>query len=75
MPNTTKRWFRLVFAKRTPGICRICGCTMYDPCYSPEHGYCWWWDAEETLCSHCADKRIFQKPNTIHCVNTDNPTI
>lgn len=75
MASNTKRWFRLVFAKRTQGVCRVCGCTMYDPCYSPGQGYCWWWDADETLCSHCASKEIFSNPKTIHCVNSDRPTI
>ena len=25
--------------KTEPGTCRICGCTMENPCYHPEHGY------------------------------------
>lgn len=75
MPNMTKRWFRLVFAKRTPGVCRVCGCTMYDPCCSPTEGTCWWWDAYDTLCSHCASKEIFRNPKTVHCVNSGKSKI
>lgn len=66
----TTRLYRLLFAKRVRGVCRVCGCTLMNPCHSPQAGCCWWWDAEETLCSHCADKRIFNDPQTVHCINT-----
>ena len=67
----TTRALRLVFAKRTPGRCVVCGCTWDDPCYNPEVGTCWWWDANETVCSHCADKRIFRDPDTDHRINCE----
>lgn len=31
--------------------CRICGCTELDACIHPDHGSCWWVEAD--LCSHC----------------------
>lgn len=67
-----KRWQKLVFAKRTPGVCRVCGCTERNACYHPDYGSCWWWDAEETLCSHCAIKHIYKDPLTLHRVK-DKP--
>lgn len=67
-----RRWFRLVFAKRTPGRCVVCGCTVTNPCHNPKAGLCWWWDANETLCSHCAKKEIFKDPQTTHRIN-DRP--
>lgn len=36
------------------GTCRICGCTMTDPCISLQYGACSWADDEETICSWCA---------------------
>ncbi|MEO5774912.1 MAG: XRE family transcriptional regulator [Sphingomicrobium sp.] len=38
-----------------PDICRICGCTDYDPCMTgdPCYGCCW---VEADLCSACADE-------------------
>ena len=51
------------------GICKICGCSNFNPCYHPEHGYCWWVDDTHELCSHCADKTISEDPETVHCVN------
>lgn len=68
--SSTRRLYRLIFARRQEGVCRVCGCTMSNPCYNPEYGYCWWQDAEETLCSHCAEREIFNDPNTVHCVNS-----
>ncbi|MDR1981351.1 MAG: hypothetical protein LBQ39_07020 [Tannerellaceae bacterium] len=47
-----------------PGVCRVCGCTEYDPCYHPDYGSCWWNNEEETLCSHCADEAIANDPAT-----------
>ncbi len=35
------------------GVCRVCGCTDTTPCYTHQHGYCWWIDDRHTLCSHC----------------------
>lgn len=35
----------------TPGICRFCRCSHFNPC--PEG--CWWADRAETLCSACVD--------------------
>ena len=61
-----------------PGVCRVCGCTMKNPCYHPDHGYCWWADSSHTICSHCADPLIDGRkkyasikddPQTEHCVN------
>lgn len=54
------------------GICRVCGCTHHNPCYHPDHGYCFW--VEPDLCSHCASKQeggfgIKDDPKTKHCVN------
>ena len=66
------RLLRLVFAPRTSGVCRVCGCTMTNPCHNPKHGPCWWADAEETICSHCYHKEIFKDPATIHCVKSTN---
>ena len=51
------------------GVCRICGCTEDNPCFNPKYGYCYWVDETKTLCSHCADKKIADDPETIHCVN------
>lgn len=49
------------------GICRVCGCTMDNPCYNPKAGFCWWTDESETLCSHCYG--IFKNdPATVHRV-------
>lgn len=61
-----------------PGVCRVCGCTMENPCYHPKHGNCWWTDSSHTLCSHCADtffdgmkkfSSIKDDPKTKHCIN------
>lgn len=51
------------------GICKVCGCTDDNPCYHPEHGFCWWVDDTHELCSHCADKPIAEDPDTQHCIN------
>ncbi len=75
MSKKTKRLLRLVFAPRRPGVCRVCGCTEDDPCFNPVYRYCWWHDAEMTICSHCANKDIFNDPTTVHCVNSGEPTI
>ena len=69
--SKTQRLYRLIFAKRDAGTCVVCGCTWDNPCYNPEVGCCWWQDAKETICSHCADRGIFNDPNTVHCVNDD----
>jgi hypothetical protein len=37
-------------AKRERGVCRMCGCSHFDPC--PEG--CGWADVQETLCTECA---------------------
>lgn len=66
-----RRWLRLHFAKRTPGVCRVCGCVNNDPCYNPDYGCCWWADEKMTLCSHCAEKSIALDPRTNHCVNSN----
>lgn len=57
------------------GVCQNCGCTDNNPCYNPSAGYCWWVDDTHTLCSHCAEPTIANDPETVHCVNTDNPEI
>ena len=54
------------------GVCKKCGCTDTDPCYNPEHGNCWWVDDTHELCSHCADPKIANDPNTRHCVNSND---
>lgn len=54
----------------TFGVCRECGCTEDDPCFNPNVGTCWWADDEHTLCSHCADPRIKNDPETEHCINS-----
>lgn len=64
-----RRWWRMHFVKRTPGICVVCGCTLMDPCWHPHFGYCWWHDRNMTICSHCANPDIFNDPETVHCVN------
>lgn len=51
------------------GICKVCGCTDDNPCYHPEHGFCWWVDDTHELCSHCAIKEIAEDPDTQHCIN------
>ena len=61
-------------AEPVPGICRVCGCTQYNPCYHPEHGNCFWADDTFTLCSHCASVEegglgIKDDPRTKHCIN------
>lgn len=53
-----------------PGVCRKCGCTLYDPCWSPHAGYCGWNDQSQTLCTHCAVEVIRDDPRTQHCVNS-----
>ena len=53
----------------TYGICKVCGCSMNNPCYNPKHGFCWWNDECETICSHCADETIKNDKETVHCVN------
>lgn len=35
------------------GVCKICGCTDRNACYTDEHGACWWMDEQHTICSHC----------------------
>ena len=42
---------------------------MHNPCFSYRHGFCWWENKEEDLCSHCATKTISQDTNTIHRVH------
>ena len=58
------------------GVCKVCGCTMNNPCFSHKYGFCWWHSATEDICSHCAEKEISEDPNTIHCVNgTEYPVL
>lgn len=66
----TRRWARLVFAARRPGVCRVCGCTEDDPCTNPQYPNCWWHDYNMTLCSHCANWLIFKDPYTVHRANS-----
>lgn len=42
--------------KETPGKCRWCGCTYYDPCPPG----CGWANRAQTLCTECVefDKRM-----------------
>lgn len=55
----------------TKGVCRVCGCTEDDPCHNPNVGNCWWADETQTICSHCADKKIAEDPMTKHCINSN----
>ena len=56
-----------------PGVCRVCGCTESNPCYTPDHGHCWW--VEPSLCSHCAElcddphEDPRNHPELEHCIN------
>ena len=50
------------------GVCKVCGCTWRNPCFNHHHGFCWWANKEQDLCSHCASEAISQDTNTIHCV-------
>lgn len=52
-------------------VCRVCGCTWGDPCYNPLHGFCWWADETQTICSHCADPAIADDPLTLHRVSSE----
>ena len=52
-----------------PGTCKICGCTMYNPCYNPKVGFCWWINESKTICSHCSIPLLKKSPDTIHKVN------
>jgi hypothetical protein len=36
-----------------PGICRICGCSEFEPCISAGGETCAWANAEHTLCDFC----------------------
>lgn len=36
--------------------CRVCHCTDTAACFDPDHGPCWWIDAD--LCSHCGEPAI-----------------
>lgn len=70
-----RRWWRMHFVKRTPGICVVCGCTETSPCLYWRHGVaqpCWWHDRDMTICSHCADPKIFNDPETVHCINNNH---
>lgn len=70
IPIKTRRWMRLVFAAREPGVCRVCGCTETDACHNPRYGNCWWADYDMTLCSHCAEMEIFMDKRTVHRVRS-----
>lgn len=50
------------------GVCKVCGCTWRNPCFNHHHGFCWWANKEQDLCSHCASEAISQDTNTIHCI-------
>jgi len=55
---------------RNRGVCRVCGCTINDPCWHPEYGFCSWADNAHTICSHCWNENIENDMSTIHCVNS-----
>ena len=59
-----------IFGLNKVGKCRVCGCTNDNPCFHPDHGFCWWADEAETICSHCACEEIANDPETVHCVNS-----
>lgn len=50
------------------GVCKICGCTWTNPCFSHKYGFCWWPTKEEDICSHCHNQEIKDDPNVIHRV-------
>ena len=65
-------------ALNTPlaGICRVCGCSLENPCYHPDNGFCHW--VAPSLCSHCASVKeggygIKDNPETHHCINDLSP--
>lgn len=60
------------YGPATPGTCRICGCSIDNPCYNPNYGFCSWIDKDKTLCSHCANSDIRYSEKTEHCVRTNN---
>ena len=64
--------YRYTFELCKRGTCRVCGCTESHACTNPTHGNCWWVDASETLCSHCALPEIADDPFTFH-PNHDRP--
>ena len=49
-------------------VCKVCGCTWINPCFSHRYGFCWWPTQEEDICSHCKNPEIKDDPNVIHCV-------
>lgn len=51
------------------GVCKICGCTMINPCFSHRYGFCWWTTTEQDICSHCYKPEIKDDSNVIHCVH------
>lgn len=55
--------------KEKKGVCKICGCTMNNPCFNPKVGFCWWADESETICSHCALPELKHDSSTVHKVN------
>lgn len=55
------------------GICKVCGCSQYNPCYHPQYGFCWWADRKATICSHCKKRKIRNSPLTQHCANYRSP--
>lgn len=59
------------------GTCRVCGCTETSPCLYWRNGVaqpCWWFDASETLCSHCAIPEIADSPDTVRPIARKNRT-
>lgn len=51
------------------GVCKVCGCTMNNPCFSYRYGFCWWPTKDEDICSHCRKQEIKDGPTLIHCVH------
>ncbi|MEF9966869.1 hypothetical protein [Anaerorhabdus sp.] len=46
------------------GVCRVCGCTYYEPCIDEDCNTCSWVTTDETLCSFCFEgvyKEMFQE--------------
>lgn len=58
-------------AEPIPGVCQVCGCTDDNPCvnYDEPGTYCAWANPEHTLCTFCANEKIANSPNTVHCCN------
>lgn len=51
-----KQKYKPSFAKATGGkrgVCRVCGCSHYNPCINKFGQTCGWTDGTQTLCTFC----------------------